>query len=94
MAQVPKENLPKAFGGTCECPGGCEYSDAGPWQDATWVREPKWAKKGQTTGGAGQPQPTPTSAAPQAGGTAPAPQPGAAPVHDEGAGRLDTHAHA
>ncbi|KAK5099054.1 cytosolic factor, phosphatidylinositol/phosphatidylcholine transfer protein [Exophiala xenobiotica] len=66
LAQVPKENLPKAFGGTCECPGGCEYSDAGPWQDSQWVREPKWAKK---TGSAAQP----TEAA---SGAAPAPAPG------------------
>ena len=42
-AQVPRENLPKAFGGTCECPGGCELSDAGPWQDKQWARTPKWA---------------------------------------------------
>lgn len=94
LAQVPKENLPKAFGGTCECPGkGCEYSDAGPWQDPTWVREPKWAKKsGNTAGGA---QPTPTSTAQAGQGSAPAPQPGAAPTaHGEGAGRLDAHAPA
>lgn len=30
LAQVPKENLPKQFGGSCECPGGCELSDQGP----------------------------------------------------------------
>ncbi|KAG6849748.1 hypothetical protein H0H93_005546 [Arthromyces matolae] len=29
--QIPRENLPKRFGGTCECPGGCSLSDAGPW---------------------------------------------------------------
>lgn len=45
LAQVPAENLPKAFGGSCECPGGCALSDAGPWQDSQWVKEPKWAKK-------------------------------------------------
>ena len=33
LAQIPKENLPKQFGGTCECAGGCELSDAGPWQE-------------------------------------------------------------
>lgn len=43
FAQVPKENLPKEFGGTCECEGGCELSDAGPWQDPEWTRTPKWA---------------------------------------------------
>lgn len=45
LAQVPAENLPKQFGGSCECPGGCELSDAGPWQDSQWVKTPKWAKK-------------------------------------------------
>ena len=30
LAQVPKENLPKEFGGDCECEGGCQLSDAGP----------------------------------------------------------------
>ncbi|KAI9929187.1 hypothetical protein ASPWEDRAFT_168975 [Aspergillus wentii DTO 134E9] len=43
LAQVPKENLPKEFGGTCECPGGCELSDEGPWQEAEWAKPPKWA---------------------------------------------------
>ncbi|KAH9165214.1 CRAL-TRIO domain-containing protein [Lactarius sanguifluus] len=33
LAQIPAENLPKDFGGTCECPGGCSLSDAGPWKD-------------------------------------------------------------
>ena len=31
LAQVPAENLPKEFGGKCECAGGCSLSDAGPW---------------------------------------------------------------
>ncbi|KAG6906973.1 hypothetical protein DXG01_011170 [Tephrocybe rancida] len=29
--QIPRQNLPKQFGGVCECPGGCSLSDAGPW---------------------------------------------------------------
>jgi hypothetical protein len=33
LAQIPAENLPKDFGGTCECPGGCSLSDLGPWKD-------------------------------------------------------------
>ena len=31
LAQIPAENLPKEFGGSCECVGGCSLSDAGPW---------------------------------------------------------------
>ena len=31
LAQIPAESLPKEFGGTCQCPGGCSLSDAGPW---------------------------------------------------------------
>jgi len=32
LAQIPAENLPAEFGGTCKCSGGCASSDAGPWQ--------------------------------------------------------------
>ncbi|KAJ7537254.1 hypothetical protein O6H91_12G106100 [Diphasiastrum complanatum] len=28
---VEKENLPEFLGGCCSCVGGCEHSDAGPW---------------------------------------------------------------
>ena len=45
LGQVPAENLPKNFGGKCECKGGCELSDEGPWQDKQWARPPRWAKK-------------------------------------------------
>ena len=31
LSQVPKENLPKQFGGSCDCKGGCPLSDDGPW---------------------------------------------------------------
>ncbi|KAJ6579542.1 CRAL-TRIO domain-containing protein [Mycena vulgaris] len=34
LAQIDAENLPKEFGGTCSCPGGCSLSDAGPWNPA------------------------------------------------------------
>ena len=44
LTQVPKENLPKLFGGTCECEGSCALSDAGPWQDPQWAKPPKWAQ--------------------------------------------------
>jgi hypothetical protein len=37
LALIPAENLPKRFGGTCECPGGCELSDAGPWQEIEYT---------------------------------------------------------
>ncbi|KZV73596.1 hypothetical protein PENSPDRAFT_648746 [Peniophora sp. CONT] len=30
-AQIPAENLPKEYGGTCACEGSCSLSDAGPW---------------------------------------------------------------
>lgn len=43
LEQVPVENLPVEFGGTCECPGGCELSDMGPWQEDEWKKTPKWA---------------------------------------------------
>ena len=29
--QIPLENLPSIIGGQCNCPGGCQLSDAGPW---------------------------------------------------------------
>ena len=34
LAMIPAENLPKRFGGLCQCPGGCELSDAGPWNES------------------------------------------------------------
>ncbi|OLL22335.1 Sec14 cytosolic factor [Neolecta irregularis DAH-3] len=36
---IPAENLPTQFGGTCECPGGCELSDQGPWKLAEYSGE-------------------------------------------------------
>ncbi|KAF9530988.1 CRAL-TRIO domain-containing protein [Crepidotus variabilis] len=32
LKQIPPQNLPKEFGGVCECVGGCSLSDAGPWK--------------------------------------------------------------
>ncbi|KAI9044478.1 SEC14 family lipid-binding protein [Aspergillus affinis] len=43
LEQVPAENLPVEFGGSCQCAGGCEMSDMGPWQEAEWAKTPKWA---------------------------------------------------
>jgi len=59
LAQIPAENLPKSFGGTCECPGGCMFADLGPWTDPQWVRPAKWekSKEGNTTTDAGAPAP-------------------------------------
>lgn len=82
LAQIPAENLPKSLGGSCQCPGGCEYSDAGPWRDANYARPAKWEQQSQT-----QAAPTATSSA-----AAPAPvAEGQAPI---GAGRLDAPAPA
>lgn len=49
LEQVPKENLPKQFGGECECEGGCMLSDAGPWQESEWAKPPKWAEEEPAT---------------------------------------------
>ncbi|KAI1259612.1 CRAL-TRIO domain-containing protein [Xylariaceae sp. FL1019] len=45
LEQVPAENLPTAYGGTCSCPGGCELSDAGPWQEKEWYKPAWWEKE-------------------------------------------------
>ncbi|KAH8687463.1 CRAL-TRIO domain-containing protein [Tricladium varicosporioides] len=42
LGQVPAENLPTIFGGSCECPGGCALSDEGPWTDSQWAKPAKW----------------------------------------------------
>lgn len=34
LKQIPEENLPADLGGTCNCPGGCSLSDAGPWNSS------------------------------------------------------------
>ncbi|KAF2085346.1 hypothetical protein K490DRAFT_67763 [Saccharata proteae CBS 121410] len=52
LSQVPKENLPKQFGGSCECAGGCQLSDQGPWQEAEWAKPPKWAVNKKAAGDA------------------------------------------
>ena len=35
LAHVDAANLPKFYGGECECSGGCEKSDTGPWNDGS-----------------------------------------------------------
>ncbi|PHH84367.1 hypothetical protein CDD83_2059 [Cordyceps sp. RAO-2017] len=62
LKQVPAESLPKDFGGTCECPGGCENSDAGPWREAEWAKPASWEKKKQTDGGEAKTAETKTEA--------------------------------
>lgn len=51
LKQIPAENLPSQFGGKCRCPGGCELSDEGPWQDPQWLgpQEQKSAAAAETT---------------------------------------------
>ncbi|KAH8673346.1 phosphatidylinositol-phosphatidylcholine transfer protein [Xylariales sp. PMI_506] len=44
LEQVPAENLPKEIGGTCQCKGGCAFSNAGPWLEPEWARPAKWEK--------------------------------------------------
>ena len=46
LGQIPKENLPKNFGGSCACEGSCALSDAGPWQDPEWAKPAKWEREG------------------------------------------------
>lgn len=45
LKQIPSENIPTMFGGTCECEQGCPFSDKGPWQDPKWAKPPKWTEK-------------------------------------------------
>eukprot|EP01018_Ginkgo_biloba_P018134 Gb_24649 [translate_table: standard] len=33
---VDSENLPEFLGGSCQCSGGCELSDAGPWNNGLY----------------------------------------------------------
>ena len=49
LAQVPKENLPEVVGGSCNCPGGCQLSDVGPWRDPQYARPAWWEKEPSTT---------------------------------------------
>lgn len=41
---VDEENLPSFLGGSCNCPGGCEKADIGPWNDGSVAGYPlkKW----------------------------------------------------
>ena len=37
LQQISAGDLPTQLGGKCQCPGGCELSDAGPWRDSRWM---------------------------------------------------------
>ena len=78
LSQVPKENLPKEFGGTCECEGGCEFSDMGPWQEKEWARPPKWEKQsaGAEQGSTQAPPPEKQQPAPTDGSAKPSEEAG------------------
>lgn len=49
--QIPLENIPQRIGGKCQCPGGCELSNEGPWQNETLVKrvQEKQAREHQVT---------------------------------------------
>ncbi|KAB8343108.1 hypothetical protein FH972_022701 [Carpinus fangiana] len=64
LAQVPKENLPVEFGGSCTCEGGCHTSDQGPWKDPEFAKEPAWAKPATETASAPAPVAAEGTAAP------------------------------
>ncbi|KAJ3064260.1 cytosolic factor, phosphatidylinositol/phosphatidylcholine transfer protein [Podochytrium sp. JEL0797] len=40
LEHIEARNLPAFYGGTCECVGGCESSDCGPWNDGSAVGYP------------------------------------------------------
>ncbi|OAP65424.1 hypothetical protein AYL99_01396 [Fonsecaea erecta] len=86
LQQIPAENLPKEFGGECECEGGCQFSDDGPWKDPKYAKPPKWAREDPVTGkdAANTVQPAPTDGA-QDPVTADAPAPATAPAQAENA---------
>jgi phosphatidylinositol/phosphatidylcholine transfer protein len=52
LKQIPSENLPSQFGGSCRCEGGCELSDAGPWQDPRWLAPQTTTETAEAQGGA------------------------------------------
>lgn len=78
LKQIPAGNLPKAFGGACECPQGCQHSDAGPWHDPQWANKKSAdntiENKGSDIVTPGQPTGTTTAEQPATGAaTQPAP---------------------
>ncbi|KAJ3187540.1 cytosolic factor, phosphatidylinositol/phosphatidylcholine transfer protein [Gaertneriomyces sp. JEL0708] len=41
LETIDEQSLPKFFGGSCECPNGCQHADVGPWNDGTVAGYPK-----------------------------------------------------
>ncbi len=41
LEMIDAENLPSIYGGTCDCPGGCNTADVGPWSDGSVAGYPK-----------------------------------------------------
>lgn len=75
LTQIPKENLPKIFGGSCACEGSCALSDAGPWQDPQWAKPPKWEQDGKpSTTIENEPSSTISTHVPQGGSNAAQPE--------------------
>ncbi|KAJ3016036.1 cytosolic factor, phosphatidylinositol/phosphatidylcholine transfer protein [Thoreauomyces humboldtii] len=35
LETIDEDSLPKIFGGKCDCPGGCNLADVGPWNDGS-----------------------------------------------------------
>ncbi|KAJ3048770.1 cytosolic factor, phosphatidylinositol/phosphatidylcholine transfer protein [Rhizophlyctis rosea] len=35
LETIDEKDLPKFLGGKCDCPGGCDVSDVGPWNDGS-----------------------------------------------------------
>ena len=82
LGQVPAENLPVIFGGTCDCPGGCALSDEGPWTDPQWAKPAKWQRAAANETVIDNTSTNP-STIPDAGDKAPAQQPIAVHAGDE-----------
>ena len=62
---IDRDVCPAQLGGRCSCPGGCLYSNLGPWSD------PKYLDRALGSGGAAStPAPPASSPAPAASGTA------------------------
>lgn len=84
LAQIPAENLPTTFGGSCKCDGGCALSDVGPWTEPEWAKPAKWQQPAPAPAAEGQTvidnANTNPGTIPDAGKPAAAPAPAPAPA--------------